>query len=651
MTANIRALCSRFQLRSSPSDSPVTVPPSPRWSEGRVHWLLILLLLLTFWLGARALNTQAIWYDEYWSLYDAGGAFNGPRSPVEVIDGLAERNPWQAPGFFLLLNRWGELTGWSILAARSLALLVGVLAVALAYRLGRDLFASPLVGLGSAVALATSAFFVAYLHELRGYTLLALFSLLSVWAYWRLVRAAKPSLARQALFVFAIAGLLYTHYFAAVTAAALALYHLLFVRKNRAWWRVVILMALAGILFLPWLRVMFNAISIAVSDESTSRQAASLGPLDAATQLLYLFSSGSVALLAVIGAFALRARGQAARLAWVWLIAGFALALLINARVPVLIHVRYLMMIVPALALLVGIGVERLARAGVSPTILLGIWIVAGVFNGVNLNFMPLTLDGQGTRVSQAGMSAIVETLRAHENRHAVAVFHFVEPGNEWWSTPMLDYYMNGLRIHYRQYEDIPGLQADDDYLKQAQKFIDDAPFVWTAIMPAVPSPYQLAEFARALQPGYADCGIAASAPDIVLHRYARTIPLADADLRFGGGSIGLDILEAPRAPVNDALSVLIGVALSSAVPPNTYSFALHLDDASGSLVAQQDQGLPDAPFSCVNFKLDVSTLAPGDYTLKALVYNWQTSVRLTGTVADGGAASDRLTLRTVHIG
>ena len=45
---------------------------------------LVPLLLLSFWLGARALNEQAIWYDEYWSLYYAGGAGNDPYSPVEV---------------------------------------------------------------------------------------------------------------------------------------------------------------------------------------------------------------------------------------------------------------------------------------------------------------------------------------------------------------------------------------------------------------------------------------------------------------------------------------------------------------------------------------------------------------------------------------
>ena len=433
-----------------------------------------------------------------------------------------------------------------------------------------------------------------------------------------------------------------------MTAAALALYHLLFVRKNREWWRVVVLMAIAGALFLPWARVMLDAVSIAVSEESATRQAATLGPVDATTQLLYLFSSGSLALLGLIGAFALRTRNRATLLVWMWLLVGLGLTLLVNTRVQVLIHVRYLMMVVPALALLVGLGIEQLARAGIKPAYLLVIWLIAGVWNGVDLNFMPLTLSGEGTRVSQAGMTAIVETLRAHENRRAAAVFHFVQPGNEWWSTRMLDYYMHDLRLHYRQFEDIGGLQANDDYLKQAQKFIGDAPFVWTAVMPDVPSPYQVSEFERALQANYADCGVAVHAPDITLTRYARSVPLDQADLHFGNG-IGLSILESPRQQPGQVLA-LVGITLAPTVPADTYSFAVHLDDANGNLVAQQDQGIPNAPFSCLSLWLDTSALPPGDYTLRALAYNWQTGERLPGADADG-VESDRPALHAVHIG
>ncbi|MEO8612807.1 MAG: glycosyltransferase family 39 protein [Chloroflexota bacterium] len=607
---------------------------------------LIPLLLLSFWLGARALNEQAIWYDEYWSLHYAGGAFNGPLSPVDVLNGLAENDPWQAPGFFLLLNAWGALAGWSVFASRALALFIGLLSIAFMYRLGHDLF-SQTAAVGAAVALGTSAFFIAYLHELRGYTLIALFSMLSVWAYWRVMRVERPSFGRQALFVIAVAGLLYTHYFAAVTAAALALYHLLFVRKNRHWWRVVVLMGLAGVLFLPWARVMLSAVSIATSAEAVTRQAATLDPAFATTQLLYLFSSGSLALFGLVGVFALRAQGRPARLVWVWALNGLALTLMINTRVPVLIHVRYLMMIVPALALLVGLGVDQFARVGVRPIYLLSFWVIAGVWNGVDPNFMPLALNGDGTRILQSSMTAIVATLHQHENPDDAAVFHIVPPGNEWWITPMLDYYMHDARLRYRQFEDIPGLQPDDDYLRQARSFIDDAPFVWTAIMPAVPSPYQVSEFQRVLEPEYADCGVVLAAPDITLTRYARKTALDTADLHFGGG-VGLSLLEAPQQQ-DGQLSILLGIALAPTVPADTFSLGLHLDGADGNLAAQHDLGLPDAPFSCLSLRLDMSGLPAGDYGLKALVYNWQTGERLP-VITDSAESDNRAALSLIHL-
>lgn len=37
------------------------------------YWLgMIAVLLLVMWLGARKLNADGIWYDEWWSLYIAG---------------------------------------------------------------------------------------------------------------------------------------------------------------------------------------------------------------------------------------------------------------------------------------------------------------------------------------------------------------------------------------------------------------------------------------------------------------------------------------------------------------------------------------------------------------------------------------------------
>src|SRR5215212_2676576 len=78
----------------------------------RLIWLwVVALLLLATWLGARGLNADAIWYDEYWSLFGAGGTHRGPYTLAQTVDSLAasshERSP---PFYYLALNLWGHAT-------------------------------------------------------------------------------------------------------------------------------------------------------------------------------------------------------------------------------------------------------------------------------------------------------------------------------------------------------------------------------------------------------------------------------------------------------------------------------------------------------------------------------------------------------------
>lgn len=93
-------------------------------------WLyLVPLLLLTTWLGARGLNADTLWYDEYWSLYDAGIEPHGDRTLAQIWEGVASRNPWHAPGYFMILSGWGRLAGGTPFAGRALSLLFGLLAL------------------------------------------------------------------------------------------------------------------------------------------------------------------------------------------------------------------------------------------------------------------------------------------------------------------------------------------------------------------------------------------------------------------------------------------------------------------------------------------------------------------------------------------
>src|SRR5215216_3120094 len=118
----------------------------------RLWWWLIPLMLLVFWLGARGLNADPIWSDEYYSIYSAGLGPFGPLTPAGIWERIAGYDPWHTPGFFTLLNLWGRLVGGNPPALRALAMLLALLALAWTYRLGRDVM-TPRAGLYAALVM------------------------------------------------------------------------------------------------------------------------------------------------------------------------------------------------------------------------------------------------------------------------------------------------------------------------------------------------------------------------------------------------------------------------------------------------------------------------------------------------------------------
>ncbi len=97
-------------------------------------WLVPLLILLAA-LALPRLDQDGLWYDEIWSLRNAGGAHYGPLSPAGIWEQVAFNDPHQAFGYPYLLAAWGSVAGWSEYAGRLLSLFAALLAVALTYRL------------------------------------------------------------------------------------------------------------------------------------------------------------------------------------------------------------------------------------------------------------------------------------------------------------------------------------------------------------------------------------------------------------------------------------------------------------------------------------------------------------------------------------
>ena len=598
--------------------------------------VMLFILLLATWLAARGLNADAIWFDEHWSLYYAGARHFGPLSPVELWTRVANESTWP-PLYHFTLAGWSALAGWSHFMGRALSLFCGLLAIAWTYRLGRTLFRSSLVAIGAAAAIGASALFIDYMHELRGYTYYAMLTPLFVWAYWRVLTAKRPRKLEQAALVIGTAGLLYLHYFAALTLIVIGLYHLLFAPKNRRWWQVSILLAIGGALFLPWAGVVLADVGDATGDEN--RQAMALTTWEALRELVYTFSNGSIAFAALIGTFALGAlRTRAGRFVWFWTLVALALALLVNGVLQALIHVRYLLGLWPPLALLFGVGISQFVEAtGQLPvsrtktaTLILFIWIASGIAHSFDPAFVN-DLHGARRRIPWPELSRVLETVSSEGRSRDVVVFHVETPGQEWLTERSLAYYMHDLPQRHTQTEAIAG--QGDDYVRGAQTFIDDAPFVWFATMPDVPTTYHVEQFERALSnSSYADCGVVFATDRMRLELYAHP-----PGIDMYSGDFG-DIRMANLGPLRregNVLHVLLGWNVSRNAPPDTYSVGLHVLNADGTLAAQIDYPVPEPGYSCIPSAVSLANLPAGDYTVNVLVYDWRTGERLTNAETD----------------
>jgi hypothetical protein len=357
--------------------------------------------------------------------------------------------------------------------------------------------------------------------------------------------------------------------------------------------------------------------------------------------LAYAFSNGSIAFMILPAIYALRARGKAGRAVWFLAVTGILLAVVLNAVYPVITHVRYLIVLWPLLALVVGLGVERMARAGVPAVLMLGIWIGAGMWNTVNPDFdrslsamiVPLPWREVRTELQTYGQPSDVLAVHA--------------PRFNWFRELEIQHYMAGLPEHYSLLEQIPGTQDGDDYYQQSKAYLADAPRVWLGEDNTFPASFRLFAFQRALTDDYVPCLSAAPNADMSLDLYGRIPAQTDTlPYQFGDG-IAMQTVDPVRALPNGTLSVMLGWKIATDVPANTYSVGLHVVDAQGNLAAQADYGLPTQAYSCTPTQIPVIA---GTYTVMALVYNWQTGERLPGLDVQRGDSFDRIPIATIDV-
>ena len=223
------------------------------------HWIWVVpILLVVAALSLRQIDLYPPTPDEFFSMFNSGWIANSPYSPIDVLQSLERNSANHTPFYFLLLNCWGQLVGYDVALGRTLTIFAGLLSLAMAYRLCRD-FVAPVAGFFALVVVASNAFYNYYIPHVRMYPLLVFISAAVLWLYLRIVHSQK-TVKRSDYLALCLASYLLanTQAFSALLFVTIGIYHLAFVPKNRRWLHVSLAIALALLLFSPWISILIT---------------------------------------------------------------------------------------------------------------------------------------------------------------------------------------------------------------------------------------------------------------------------------------------------------------------------------------------------------------------------------------------------------
>ena len=343
--------------------------------------------LAAFLLRLYQIGTQELWLDEAWSFFCVINP-NGWRPEVA--------GAYSPPLYYWLLYLWIQIADSSEEGLRLLSALSGTLCVLTVIWAGAEVF-TPRVGLWSGAFAAVAPMHIYYSQEARAYALLTFLLVLTYVLLWRAMQ--RDTWASWMLVAAAALAALYSHYFAVLALLPTIVLPLVWPETQQArrrWVRYGATVGLCALLYAPWLWWSFmlsprTQVVIDWMQDAWSRTPPSLAMpktlemlgLGGQTGLVPLklkqfhtlefpaaLRALGVTLLLLLGLWAVGPWGdQRLAVPWLsrrklWLLAMLLLPLvalsLISLVRPVYMVGRYDMVVFPAYALLIGLGLAKL---------------------------------------------------------------------------------------------------------------------------------------------------------------------------------------------------------------------------------------------------------------------------------------------------
>ncbi|MGB7342473.1 MAG: glycosyltransferase family 39 protein [Phototrophicaceae bacterium] len=602
-------------------------------------WLVPMLCLFTALVGSH-LDEDGFWYDEVFTVRNAGGAAYSEPSLGALYASIQADDPYQAIGYPLVIAAWGALVGWSEFALRVSAFLFAAIAIAISYRLGRDTTHSSATGVLSALIFGFSTFTVHYAHELRAFTFITIFSGLLLWSYARILQ--KPSPWAYAVFILAGVGLLYAHYYAAMLLIALAAYHLLFVPKNRNWLWIPLCGVLMALTFVPQLPAFLEGFT---RFDAGNVEGVAMPPLLVIDSLLYYIGNGLniiTLLLMFIGIFVAYQQQSQLRMVVSIAIFGTAILILSNQALNILeaARLRYAIFLwipfavwLAAAILFVSqylASIIRQKHARIALLMLIPIlWFSNAILANLNSDF---NASIAGTETPR--LRSITQILRADGSQSDLFAFYNGTSSQAWYIQDTLSY--STWNIPMPTITTASLYDINEATRAWASEQIASSQRVWYGANRTFGLNQVHDDFVAMMNATFIVCDTPLMNADLSLVLYARSHVYCNQDDL--AGSIQIENFTLVDYIVfSDADTIITQLAwrLDESVQPDSHSVSIQIQDTSGDVVASQDVGIPYDRFVPMQITVDRRDLSAGEYRIFLVLYNWQTGERLSNSEGD----------------
>lgn len=200
-------------------------------------------------------------HTDYASIYlDEGQTMFQVKRDINLIIEEYVKKQQNAPLYFILAHFWVKMVGLSVFTVRLLSVIFMAFAGGMVFLLARKSISTSFA-FGVSLLFFGVNDFMNFAHEARGYALIAFLAVSSFYVLFSLL--ISPSKKWAMLLVVLNLSLLFTHYltiYIVPTQFLIVVFWLIISKNKSSFWHYIISQLATGLLFLPWLGVVFSVM-------------------------------------------------------------------------------------------------------------------------------------------------------------------------------------------------------------------------------------------------------------------------------------------------------------------------------------------------------------------------------------------------------